>query len=134
MFLSLPPVKALIESAENATQFTNLIQQAGLERTEAHTGAVTLIQRFGSAANLNIHLHCLLLDGVYRTTEGLPVFHKVGAPAAEQLHAGRLCAGAPFLRTAPRCPSRCVSFLASSTMSMMTGEGTSLHPSNAVFI
>ena len=27
-------------------------------------GAVTLIQRFGSTANLNIHLHCLVLDGV----------------------------------------------------------------------
>ncbi len=27
--------------------------------TQAQTGAVTLIQRFGSAANLNIHLHCL---------------------------------------------------------------------------
>ena len=35
---------------------TFLIQQAGLKRTEAVTGAVTLIQRFGSAANLNIHL------------------------------------------------------------------------------
>jgi hypothetical protein len=64
---------------------TFLIQQAGLQRTEAHTGAVTLIQRFGSAANLNIHLHCLVLDGVYRTTEGLPVFHEVRAPTAEQL-------------------------------------------------
>jgi hypothetical protein len=30
-----------------------LIQQAGLKGSEAHTGAVTLIQRFGSAANLN---------------------------------------------------------------------------------
>ncbi len=40
--------------------------QAGLIRAQAHTGAVTLIQRFGSAANLNIHLHCLVLDGVYR--------------------------------------------------------------------
>ena len=29
-------------------------------------GAVMLIQRLGSAANLNIHLHCLVLDGVYR--------------------------------------------------------------------
>jgi len=28
-------------------------------------GAVTLIQRFGSALNLNIHLHRLFLDGVY---------------------------------------------------------------------
>jgi hypothetical protein len=26
--------------------------------------AITLIQRFGSAANLNIHLHCLVLYGV----------------------------------------------------------------------
>jgi hypothetical protein len=43
-----------------------LIKQAGLKRDQAHTGAVTLIQRFGSAANLNIHLHCLVLDGIYR--------------------------------------------------------------------
>jgi hypothetical protein len=31
---------------------------------------------------LNIHLHCLVLDGVYRTTEGVPVFHAVRAPTA----------------------------------------------------
>ena len=43
-----------------------LLKQAGLKRASADTGAVTLIQRFGSAANLNIHLHCLVLDGVYR--------------------------------------------------------------------
>jgi hypothetical protein len=29
----------------------------------ARTGAVTLIQCFGSALNLNIHLHMLFLDG-----------------------------------------------------------------------
>ncbi|MGH8594243.1 MAG: hypothetical protein ACREV3_10420 [Gammaproteobacteria bacterium] len=29
------------------------------------------MQRFGAAANLNIHLHCLLLNGVYRITEGV---------------------------------------------------------------
>ena len=46
---------------------TFLIQQAGLKRAEAQSGAVTLIQRFGSAANLNIHSHCLVLDGVYCT-------------------------------------------------------------------
>jgi hypothetical protein len=45
----------------------------------ADTGAVTLIQRFGSAANLNIHLHCLVLDGVYRNSECVPVFHEVAA-------------------------------------------------------
>ena len=35
--------------------------------------------------SLNIHLHCLVLDGVYHTTEGLPVFHAVCAPTAEGL-------------------------------------------------
>ena len=34
---------------------TQLIHKAGLTRAKAHTGAVTLIQRFGSALNLNIH-------------------------------------------------------------------------------
>ena len=62
-----------------------LIQQAGLKGSQAHTGAVTLIQRFGSAANLNIHLHCLVLDGVYRSSAGVPVFREVRAPTIEQL-------------------------------------------------
>ena len=54
-----------------------LLDQAGLKADEARSGAVTLIQRFGSAANLNIHLHCVVLDGVYRCdTEGEPVFAK----------------------------------------------------------
>jgi hypothetical protein len=58
---------------------SSLIKQAGLKRSAADTGAVTLIQRFGAAANLNIHLHCLVLDGVYRTTEGEPVFQEARA-------------------------------------------------------
>ena len=55
---------------------TFLIKQSGLKRSQAHTGAVTLIQRFGSAANLNIHLHWQVADGAYRGTEGVPVFHQ----------------------------------------------------------
>lgn len=39
-----------------------------LKAGEGHGGTVTLIQRFGSVANLNIHLHFLVLDGVYRFT------------------------------------------------------------------
>ena len=65
---------------------TFLTKQAGLKCTEAQTGAVTLIQRFGSAANLNIHLHCLFLDGVYRITDEGPVFQPVRTPTTEQLH------------------------------------------------
>ena len=52
-----------------------LVKRAGFKLSRADTGAVTLIQRFGSAANLNIHLHCLVLDGVYlnaRRHGGLP--------------------------------------------------------------
>ncbi len=43
----------------------HLIKQAGYTQQSARTGAVTLIQRFGSALNLNIHFHMLFLDGVY---------------------------------------------------------------------
>ena len=69
-----------------------LLDQAGLKADEADSGAVTLIQPSfwikGSAANLKIHLHCLVLDGVYRCdTEGEPVFVEVPAPAGEALQA-----------------------------------------------
>ncbi len=62
-----------------------LLEQAGLKAEQADSGAVTLIQRFGSAANLNIHLHCLVLDGVYRRTDGEPAFVEVPAPTDEAL-------------------------------------------------
>ena len=64
-----------------------LLDQAGLKAEQADSGAVTLIQRFGSAANLNIHLHCLVLDGVYRRTDGEPVFVEGPAPTDEALQA-----------------------------------------------
>lgn len=41
-----------------------LVKKAGFTQKTAKTGAVTLIQRFGSALNLNIHFHMLFLDGV----------------------------------------------------------------------
>ena len=44
----------------------HLLGQADLKADETNCGAVTLIQRFGSAANLNIHPNYLVLDGVYR--------------------------------------------------------------------
>jgi len=66
----------------------HLLDQTGCKADGADSGAVTLIQRFRSAANLNIHLHCLVLDGVYRCdTEGEPVFVEVPAPTDEALQA-----------------------------------------------
>jgi len=65
----------------------HLLGRAGPEAEDGHSGAVTLIQRFGSAANLNIHLHCLVLDGVYRCgADGVLVFVEVGAPTDDELH------------------------------------------------
>jgi len=44
--------------------------------TGGHTGAVTFIQRFGSAANLNLHFHMLALDGVFiEQADGTLRFH-----------------------------------------------------------
>ena len=71
-------------SPEYATVSIFLIKQAGLKQSEAQTGAITLIQRFSSAANLNIHLHCLVLDGVYRVQNGAVEFHSTRSPTAEQ--------------------------------------------------
>ena len=53
----------------------------------AQTGAVTLIQGFGSALNLNIHFHMLFLDGVYiDSRHGVnPRFSGVKAPTSEEL-------------------------------------------------
>jgi len=66
----------------------HLIHHAGLTRATAHTGAVTLVQRFGSALNLNVHLHMLVLDGVYVSSEDpatAPVFRRVPSPTTAQL-------------------------------------------------
>ena len=62
-----------------------LVHKTGVRRGQ--TGAVTLVQRFGSAANLNIHLHGLVLDGVYQSGKDDPVFHLANAPTPEELDA-----------------------------------------------
>jgi hypothetical protein len=68
----------------------HLLDAAELPADEGQGGAVTLIQRFGSAANLNIHLHCLVLDGVYRCdADGVPRFIEAGARTDDELHALR---------------------------------------------
>ena len=59
---------------------------AAFSLTEGATGAVTLIQRFGSALNLNIHFHILFLDGVYVYRDNRPPrFQRVRAPDKSEL-------------------------------------------------
>ncbi len=42
-------------------------------------------QRFGSALNLNIHLHMLVLDGAYIFTHDRARFHRAPAPSDAEL-------------------------------------------------
>ena len=50
------------------------------------SGAVAIIQRFGAALNLNVHVHALVLDGVYfEDQRGILRFHAVAPPPDEEM-------------------------------------------------
>ena len=87
LFASQPAVMAKVLGIVYRTIATHLIRQAGYTKTTAQTGAVTLIQRFGSALNLNIHFHMIFLDGVYINNahrSGVR-FRWVKAPTSDEL-------------------------------------------------
>jgi hypothetical protein len=42
---------------------------------DGRSGAVVMIQRFGGALNLNVHLHALVIDGVFAWTGERLAFH-----------------------------------------------------------
>jgi hypothetical protein len=65
---------------------THLVRKSGYTHDRARTGAVTLIQRFGSALNLNIHFHMLFLDGVYvDQPNGAARFRWVKSPSSAEI-------------------------------------------------
>ena len=63
----------------------HLTRKAGYTKATARTGAVTLIQNFGGALNLNIHYHLLFLDGVYIDGADKLRFRHVKAPTTNEL-------------------------------------------------
>jgi hypothetical protein len=65
LFASNPRVMSRVLGIVYRTIATHLAHKAGFTKPTTQTGAVTLIQRFGGALNLNIHFHMLFLDGVY---------------------------------------------------------------------
>ena len=87
LFARRPDVLSDCIAIINRAIETQLIHRAGLTRTRgARSGIVTLVQRFGSALNLNIHLHILALEGAYSFDEpGNPRFHQVTAPTPREL-------------------------------------------------
>lgn len=49
------------------------------------TAAVTFVQRFGGAINLNVHFHFLVIDGVYTEENGKANFVPVFPPTSEEI-------------------------------------------------
>jgi len=87
LFAAYPELMGKALGIVTRTISTHLARQAGLTKREAATGAVTLIQRFGSALNLNIHYHMLFLDGVYvQDVSGHHYFRRTPPPTVERLH------------------------------------------------
>ena len=62
-------------------------KKAGFPKPQSKTGAVTLIQRFGGAINLNVHFHQLFVDGVYGLDAGreFTEYQWVSAPSLLEL-------------------------------------------------
>ncbi|HEX5067053.1 MAG TPA: transposase [Myxococcota bacterium] len=76
--------------------FASLRRRARLgvgHRQALQCGAVTFVQRFGDALNLNVHFHALVLDGVYaRDESGAARFHPLPPPDGDDVArvAGRI--------------------------------------------
>ena len=86
LFAAHPEAMGKVLSIVYRAISTHLIHKAGLPLKNGATGAVTLIQRFGSALNLNIHFHILFLDGVYVYRDNRPPrFQRVKAPDKAEL-------------------------------------------------
>ncbi len=86
LFPSRPVITGQVLGIVNRVITTHLVKKAGYSKKTARTGAVTLIQRFGSALNLNIHLHMLFLDGVYvDRLDGSARFRWVRSPTSQEL-------------------------------------------------
>ncbi|MCU7850225.1 MAG: IS91 family transposase [Candidatus Thiodiazotropha sp. (ex Lucinoma kastoroae)] len=86
LFASRPEIMGRVLGIVYRVIATHLVKNAGYTHQAAKTGAVTLIQCFGGALNLNIHFHMLFLDGVYvDSPNGAARFRWVKAPSSAEL-------------------------------------------------
>jgi len=86
LFATRPVITGQVLRIVNRVITMHLVKKAGCSKTTARTGAVTLIQRFGSALNLNIHFHMLFLDGVYvDRLDGSAQIRWVSSPTTQEL-------------------------------------------------
>jgi ribosomal protein S27E len=59
---------------------THIVNKAGFSKKQAKAGTVTLIQRFGSALNLNIHFHMLFVEGTISENHGVAPLLRASKP------------------------------------------------------
>ena len=86
LFAARPDLLTRVLGVVTRALSTAAKRRAGLRAgADAETGVVTFIQRFGSALNLNIHLHLLVLDGAYTFVAGRPRFHRARAPTDDEI-------------------------------------------------
>lgn len=87
LFATRPAVMGKVLGIVYRSIASHLIRKAGCTHKTARTGTVTLIQRFGSALNLNLHFHMLFLDGVYTDGHsGNLRFRRITAPTSAELN------------------------------------------------
>jgi hypothetical protein len=86
LFASRPAIMSRVLGIVYRCITTYLIKKTGFSRKTAQTGAVTLIQRFGSALSLTVHFHMLFVDGVYvERRDGSLRFRWMKAPSSAEL-------------------------------------------------
>lgn len=86
LFASRAEIMGRVLGIVHRVNATHLVKKAGYTHQTARTRAVTLIQRFGSPLNLNIHFHMLFLDGVYLGhPNGTARFRWVKASSSQEL-------------------------------------------------
>ena len=57
-----------------------LVKRARIDGIHGKPGAITFVQRFGGAINLNVHMHSLFMDGVYYKKGDELKFYRVADP------------------------------------------------------
>lgn len=81
LFAQHPEVLSAVLAVVTRALWGDVIHRAGQRRCDAQSGVVTFIQGFGSALNLNIHLHMLVPDGAWRFVNGKAHFQRAPAPS-----------------------------------------------------
>ena len=83
-----PAIASVVLGAFISAIKSDLRRRAGRRKLcgQLQTGSLTVVQRFGSSLNLNVHFHTVALDGVYaQQPGGGMLFHPLPAPSDEDV-------------------------------------------------